>query len=467
MTLNLRGITQSILFRKMVKFTIFALSVLFLTLGFYLNYWNVVDEEKFHTFEEYSESLIMGRLVESRENGLFSQAMMLGRVTQSYNPLTGAASRSFQYDMYRDNQRGDGYHRYQTHIGGQGLVLSLFDKVLPMSENRKLHFYLFLNAFLVATVISSLLFWIYKEFNFFVASTGFLAIFFSVDVTFLAKNLWWFLWVYFIPILLLLALFHKNQSDKISNYKLFIVIYLSIVLKVFLTGMDFISGVLVMMTLPIFYYGIRDSWNPKIFIERIGISIIASIMAIVSFITIIVLQIASLKNSLKAGMDYIIFSFKKRTYSTTEDLQALSVGNVDPYQNSLDATLSNVLKYYFNKPIINIHFPGSLSSFQLTATHIVIATVILSCILIFIFFKKEDTLLKRRIYAFIVITWIAFVGSLSWLVIFKSHSYIHKHMNSIVWHVPFTILAGALIGIFISVIFCIIFKKYCTKINYR
>jgi len=53
---------------------------------------------------------------------------------------------------------------------------------------------------------------------------------------------------------------------------------------------------------------------------------------------------------------------------------------------------------------------------------------------------------KAKTTALIAGTWFAILAPLSWFVIFKSHSYIHTHMNAITWHMPFTIFGFALTG---------------------
>jgi hypothetical protein len=43
--------------------------------------------------------------------------------------------------------------------------------------------------------------------------------------------------------------------------------------------------------------------------------------------------------------------------------------------------------------------------------------------------------------------WFSLLAPLSWLVLFKAHSYIHTQMNFIVWQMPFTLFGFALCGL--------------------
>jgi hypothetical protein len=72
--------------------TLSAVSIFLLCLGFYANTWKVAKEDWFGRFEHYSESLAVGRIVKSRQDGIFSAGGLLGRgfpeqTTQRYYEL--------------------------------------------------------------------------------------------------------------------------------------------------------------------------------------------------------------------------------------------------------------------------------------------------------------------------------------------------------------------------------------------
>ena len=46
--------------------------------------------------------------------------------------------------------------------------------------------------------------------------------------------------------------------------------------------------------------------------------------------------------------------------------------------------------------------------------------------------------------------WVSLAGPLSWFFIFKGHAYIHPHMDHIVWHFPFMLMAFVLMAIFMK-----------------
>ena len=53
----------------------------------------------------------------------------------------------------------------------------------------------------------------------------------------------------------------------------------------------------------------------------------------------------------------------------------------------------------------------------------------------------------RSSLALVAMTWFSILAPLSWFVVFKAHSFIHTHMNFIVWQMPFTIFGFAVCGL--------------------
>jgi hypothetical protein len=57
---------------------------------------------------------------------------------------------------------------------------------------------------------------------------------------------------------------------------------------------------------------------------------------------------------------------------------------------------------------------------------------------------------RSQCIALLVTAWFSILAPLSWYFIFKAHSYVHTHMNFIVWQMPFTFFGFALCGLAIS-----------------
>ena len=75
---------------------------------------------------------------------------------------------------------------------------------------------------------------------------------------------------------------------------------------------------------------------------------------------------------------------------------------------------------------------------------------------IFVFFLKGVNISaqqRKRNLALITTLWVSILAPLSWYVIFKGHSYIHTHMNHILWQMPFTFFGFAVCGVAIKSLF--------------
>jgi ABC-type multidrug transport system permease subunit len=57
---------------------------------------------------------------------------------------------------------------------------------------------------------------------------------------------------------------------------------------------------------------------------------------------------------------------------------------------------------------------------------------------------------KQKRVALIFATWFSILAPLSWFIIFKSHSYLHVHMNFIVWQMPFVFFGFAVCGLVVK-----------------
>jgi hypothetical protein len=58
--------------------------------------------------------------------------------------------------------------------------------------------------------------------------------------------------------------------------------------------------------------------------------------------------------------------------------------------------------------------------------------------------------LKQKKLALIAATWFSILAPLSWYIIFKAHSFIHTHLNNILWQMPFVLFGFAVCGLAIK-----------------
>jgi len=265
------------------------LSVVVLYLGYSLNLWKATDYERYYdykysfirnlnlfgqenfsdsylTFDRWSESLVLGRLVKTRKDGLLSSGGFVGWFVDFPEPPDTVEERFFkqayQYVLYFDNlsdHQAKEFRPYRSQVGGQAFFLGILDKVIPGTNIFKLKFFYHLMAFMTSLIVFLIIFWFYNEFG--IITGWFLTISFGLScyITLYAKSIWWILWAFYIPFLLML---YSLRKEEISNLELSLktIILLTLVgmiLKVFLNGYEFITPTVVMVSIPMFYYAIK------------------------------------------------------------------------------------------------------------------------------------------------------------------------------------------------------------------
>ena len=227
-----------------------------------------------------------------------------------------------------------------------------------------------------------------------------------------APNLYWVSFTWYLPMLLgLLCLNHEKKRKLI--YPLFCV---AIGLKC-LCGYEYIttimlSGIVFLAAEWVIKKDKRRELFKSIFI--IGCFSLLG-FACVFLIHSYIFGNGDLIEGVKGLKHYLV---DRRTFGNAEDFPL-------NYANSLNASVFDVLKKYFYTEKDGIKILALVAAASLT---IMVRAFIL---------KNKDTLYPALFF-------LSFVSALSWLVLAKSHSYIHVHMNFVVFY-----LGWAQISIFI------------------
>lgn len=418
-------------------------SVLTLFLGFYRNQWNAARDKKFSNLDKFSESCVLGRLVQSRQSGIFSEAALMGMGDTEYFKIE-ESNIDYQYDTYLNEGSFGTYITYRSQIGFQATLFSLLDRISPFSPGINLRLFKGINSLLAALAIGLLVTWIYYEFGLFTALICLLTTVMSQWLTVFGRNLYWGIWVYFLPLLaVMFLLMHQRQRADTKNWRLAIVVFIAIFLKCLLGGYDFLSTVVISAGVPIIYYAVLDAWRWSQLVKRTLIMGASALIAVLLSLAILAGQIGSITGGYREGWQHISNSVIRRTYGDP--------GQYPDYSASLNAKVTDVIVMYLIDDNIFRGFPLRF----------------LEVILLFVFFtasfilfdrwKKLGMIQRNKVYALIAATWLAFVSSISTYVVFKSAAYIHTHLYFIVWHLPFTILGFALCGYVVAVIYQTLF----------
>lgn len=415
-------------------------AILFVTISFglifvglYRNQWNVVREKKFKSFQTDSESLVMARLVETRQNGIFSWNGLLG--WGDANPLELKANDyQHQYDVYLAGQNFQDYSLYKSISGFQAMFWGALDRLSPFSPAVNLRNFRALEALLFGLTLTLFLSWVLYEFGWLPAVMLLLTTLVSQWITLYGRNLFYFLWATFLPLgLMAFHLAWEEGKGTTSDLRLALLAFAGLLFKCLMNGYDYIIPALAMPTVPLVYYALRSGWGGPKFLKRFLIVAAAMLLAVLVSLFILAAQLGVSEGGFWGGLASIFSTFGRRTYGQAN----LYPGN----EAGLEADTWSVLWTYISKDTaINVLGLNFLSI-------IIIFAAFTAVYLFFDKFKNGALPDRTKTYALIGATWFSILSPISWFIIFKGQAYYHTHTNYVAWHMPFTLFGYAMCGL--------------------
>ncbi len=436
----------------------FTIAMVIVQMGLYDNFWNVADQNWFDDFQVSSESLVLGRLAASEREGTSFKAGLLGRYFIEEGNLW-----LNQYDFYQNKEvvlEKETFRTYKSQIGGQGFIFSLLSSVSPFSNEINLKIFKFCSALLFAFILTLFLLWVYKKYGLFSAVITLFLFLISHWLTVFGRNLYWVVGVLYVPFIVMLFILSRESTKKridLTLKKLAIIAFVLVLIKCLFSGFELITTSLIMFVMPFVYYAVLNKWKWKTFSLRLLSVTLGSLVAVFLYFFVLTYQLSLIRGSFAKGFEHIVYSFLKRTSGNSGDFS-------EAYQQSLESTVPMVLEKYWNGIAID------LNTYISTDWASLIRIDFGELILIFIIFSLLSQLPKKispSIWAkskansaLIIVMWLSSAAALSWLVIFKGHSYIHTHTNFIVWYMPFCLFGFATIGSITSSVFTDVFDFY-------
>ena len=436
----------------MIKRLILAIvSALLLFFSFLNNTWQIAPPQWYAQWQAGSESRIIGRLVKSRRDGVFSHGALMGYVGPDHTPLAyHDRPHNFQYDAYRRNLPFASFNPYESQNGAQGLVYSLLDPWLPASPTLKLRLFQGGNALLLALVLTAVIMWFHREFGFLSYLGVLVSILLSQWLIVYGRNLFWSTWAFFIPLVMVLYYIDgRRPSASIPAVKLGGVVFTAVFIKCLANGFEFMTTTLVMLATPIIYFAIRDRWSPAPFLKTGTAAVLGSTVAVILSLAILCLQIGMVKGSPRKGVDHILYALEKRTHSSSDKFSPLIIA-------AQKAATVDVIHAYLNGSFVDLNhwksrWPSSEPRPDLNIRYIYLLFFLVITSLI-LYYRTENSpylnpIQKRPYRGLIVATWFSLLAPLSWFIVFKAHSFVHLHLNFIVWQMPFTLMGAAVSGL--------------------
>ncbi len=395
--------------------------------------------KKFSSFEKDVESYILARMVVTRQSGLFSYGGLLGwgDVDPAHYQDISDSDYSHQYDTYLSDSSFQNYWPKESNPGFQGLFFSLLDRLSPFSPSINLRLFRMLTSGLFALALTGLILWFYLEFGWLSAICVLGSCLASQWITLFGRNLFFFSWAFYFPMLVLLfRLRSEDQGNQLLDKRLFWLVFGLVLFKCLFNGYDFITPTLGMLASPIVFYGILNRWNRNKFVRRFALVVLASLLAILASLLILTIQNLFATGSLQAGMDFIIQTIFRRTYSVGGGSAANAANNVSVW---------TILHIYLNE--------SYLDRIDLPFWMLILFFAGVSLIYLLLNRRQTDPLRISKGRALLGVLWFSLLSPLSWYIIFKSLAYYHTQMNYLPWEMPFTIFGFGLCGVVIAKIF--------------
>jgi signal transduction histidine kinase len=415
--------------------------------GFFTNYWKVADQQWFVSHQRDMESHIVGRMVKSRQDGIFSDGGLTG-VGNEEAIFVNDYPFDFQYLAYTNNLLFGSYKTYDSQIGGQGMFFSILDKIIPLPPHEKLHIFHIFTSLLSALSLTAIILWFYWEFGLFASLFVLASVVFSQWLVVFGRNLWWSMWAFYLPMVVVMHYLRLNKAPTNSqSIKFGTLVFITVFTKCLFNGYEYITTTLIMMMVPFVYYSILNRLSFRRFCRDLITKTFSTCLAILITLGILFFQIASVKGDFLKGVDHIVYVLRKRTHADYHDFPSMSA-------YSLKSSTSTVVIKYLKGTFFDLNNYLSTSNsfvsrllFKIRYLYLIFLFLLMS---VFLYYRRNKNVSEKgqqSILALIFATWFSILAPLSWFIVFKSHSFIHTHMNFIVWQMPFTFFGFAVCGL--------------------
>ena len=308
---------------------------------------------------------------------------------------------------------------YYSQYGLQGKFFGLLSKAFTENAMMLAVFHNFC-AVMLAVVLATISFEVAFKYNKMFGLIFYITFGLSPWIANFAKNLYWVEFTWFVPILICLAV-----SNRLENRNIRTAAYISMFFAVFikcLCGYEYITTILVasmtfLATDLICAVAEKNKEKSKLIFKT---TCILSAVALCGFFVAILLH-ANIKGDGNI-IEGIIKIWKN-------DVMRRTIGNPNDFtdewlQRSLTASiLITVRRYFIFSTEIIFGIDGKLF------LPIAIAPIII--------FEYESIVCKKTDTKNICLYLLFFASTLSWFVLAKGHSYIHIHMNYVLWYFGF------------------------------
>lgn len=404
------------------------LLVLVLSLGLTLalGLW---DRPGCRTWQNDSEELIWGRLLSSRDYGMGSQGRFL--CTLSGGLPFGHGVEYMENDT--PTAKENGFTIYTHQVGLHGQLFSALDRVLDavgFSGHTRQNLLWAINTALSLATILLLAIWVCGEWGVWGALGTVSCVFASPLLIQSMPNLFWVIWTMLLPTLV--TAYWARAWEKGQSHTLAWSLLLAGTLMVRLfCGFEFTTTVMLSTEVPILYYFLKSGRTREDLKKWLRLAVLAGLVELAAFAAAFLLwmlQCVVLRGPEKA-MQEMFDTVGKRTGAFTEQANIPEL-----CEESLSASRLEVVRMYLTTPVV---LWGRWTLAQLAGVAVVLKAVCWGLE------KKLGGI--RANWNELLLVAASLLPALSWHFMASAHSYIHPHINYILYLIPFVPLCMAML----------------------
>lgn len=410
------------------------LATLILWLNFSAHILSTLPLKKYLDGEFPSERFVFSRLVYDLQNGTQAQGGFMLRYYHA-NDLYKSVDRDDYADFKKRLNEGENQTEiYLSHYGLQDDLVFPIWKALEWVKEKKLenskpdsrwhkrlqtldYYYYNLIAQTIVALINALVFaafllWAAKQFSVKHAwlTLGLMILTLPV-LGFYGRSLWWMMWSWFVPMLIVLWGLYRNQNAPtgwIKTAATGILAGTAICIKT-LMGYEFVAPIMIATMMPVVFYAVLHRWNWKAWFGRsfiIGLFVLAGVLGAIA------LHWQALKDF---GVD------PTEAIQTRYEMRAYGGDAVSLQGEMLKSTQASFL--------------GVVLSYLISTKELAIPQILFMTPFLMWLWRNKKTARDALSNAFIAVAAAGFLAGLSMLVILKGHAYIHG-FDIVIWCIP-------------------------------
>ena len=351
--------------------------------------------------DPYSEALVLSQAIIA-ENDIqkFYEDFGLGIIYPSRRPSTiynydAEYITNILYSQQDFSQDDLSYIEYKSQVGLQGIAVRYLFKYFDFMSVGKLYI---LYTVLLSGVLVLISHQLTIKYNIYFGASFLAVSLIYPTISRFARNLYWAEFLWYIP--LLLGLMCLNYPGR--RFIIYPLIFISIFIKC-LCGYEFLSSILISEVMFIICDFIICKQNRKQLFKTFAAVSAISLSAFAAALLIHAYMYGG-SDGIFTGLSGIFREIvQKRTYGSADNFEQI-------LSESLNSGVFTVLAKYF--------------TFEILGKVISIVTVVTAGLVLYKVINKQEEYIMQAVLFFL-----SLLSPLSWLILAKSHSYVHISLN--------------------------------------